>query len=160
MDNAETLKAIIKEYRRKTEDAEDDVAKGLRQLKDYEKKLDSLERYQEDCLQGYQSLEDNPFNHARRREFKLLLDKLDSVLEEQHARIDSCQVYIEKMTAQYKKYQTRLQQYRAQLKALNEIGQASESEQTLTGTTAEKVPASVSQKKSDEAYAWLKTGKI
>ncbi len=155
MDNAETLKAIIKEYRRKVEDAEDDVAKGQRQLRTDEKKLDSLEDYQEDCLRSYQSLEDNPFNHARRREFKLLLDRLEVVIEEQRARIQSCLEYIERSTRKLAKVERRLQQYRAQLRALKEAMMNNETADDATAVEKATPQAAT----TDKTYAWLKTGK-
>ena len=148
MDNADTLKMLIKEYRRKVRDAADDVSKGQSQLFDFERKLEAMENYRAECKQGFSSIPSSAFFYAQRRECRLLLEHLDEVLHEHNERVRACLKYIEKNTDLGTKYKQRLEQCEAQLEALVVADE---------DTTAKKMPVSGSVKPG--AYSWIKVGK-
>ncbi len=151
MENTDTLKAMIKEYRRQARDAADDVNKGQNQLFDYERKLESLQNYQAECQQGFSSIPDSPFFYAQRRECKLLLDHLDEVLHEQSECVRSCLKYIEIKTGQKKKLKERLKQCEEQLEELLLEGE--------DFGAKKPVMQEVAKSDKDDAYAWIKVGK-
>ena len=151
MDNCDTLKMLVKEYRIKKRDANDDVAKGKNQLFDYERKLESLKKYQNECREGFHSIPASALFYAQRRECKLLLEHLDEVIHEQHECVSSCLRYIEKHKTLAKKFNEKLEQCKQELEdGLVQEASFGAKNKGLTGSSGEK---------GDDAYSWIKVGK-
>jgi len=151
MDNSDTLKMLIKEYRRKKRDAGDDVLKGQSQLFDHERKLESLKNYQKECREGFHSIPDSALFYAQRRECKLLLEHLDEVLHEQRECVSSCLKYIEKHKALVKQFNDRLQQCEQELEDSLLQGESPGSKR--------KGLFKAAGEKDNESYSWIKVDK-
>ena len=150
MDNLDKLNMLIKDFRRKVQDAADDVSTGENHLVHQQKRLDSLAKYQVECEKGFHSLPASAFFYAQRRECKLLLEHLDDELAEQQQRVDNCRQYIEEKTVLWRECEAQLKGYLAQLAAMQ-----AENDKDAMPAGASGAP----QGGDDEAYSWIQVGR-